>query len=120
MGIKSLAIWAAGLAAASMNLGAQETAPTPQVEKAALACSRGFAATYVVQCDPAPAGANPLARLTTPDGAHVAICAAATPTCQPIANFDPNARPGHEVLDSAESDLVIVGFGLDRLLGVAP
>jgi hypothetical protein len=112
----------AALAAAALTVNAQDLAPAPQDQKAALFCPRGFAATYTVQCDVAPPaeGSNPLARLGTPDGAHLSICTATPPTCQPIRDFDSTARAGHEVLDSAEGDLVIVGFGLDRLLGVAP
>jgi hypothetical protein len=120
--LTTAAALAAILAASSAAIAKNGPPPTTQVEHPILACPRGYAATFVVQCDPAPSSANPLARLTNPaEGVHVVICTAApVSSCQPIANFNPNARPGHEVLDSAGGGLAVLSTGLDRLLGVAP
>lgn len=81
-------------------------------------CSPGFAVTYTGQCD--PGSRAPVKQIWNPVGVGLEICAATRPTCGPVPNMNPNARPGFEVRDSSTGDLVVVGFGVDRLLGVAP
>jgi hypothetical protein len=111
---------AVALAALPLAAVAQDEAPKrvlPQFTHSQW-CAPGYAPTFVLQCD--PGSRAPVDQVWNPVGVGLEICAATRPTCEPVRNLNPNARPGFEVMDSATGDLVVVGFGLDRLLGVAP
>ncbi len=90
----------------------------PQFAQHTSICGDGSVLTYTLQCD--PGSRPPIERIWSPTGAGLELCRVSETRCEPVKGLSPAARPGFEVLDSWFGQLVVVGFGLDRLLGVAP
>lgn len=117
--MKSKLIIAALIAAAPLLAIADEAKVyLPQFTQQMPICGAGEALTFTLQCD--PGSRSPIGRTWYPKQAGVEICKVSAERCEPIPFPATDARPGFEVQDSRSGDLVVVSFGLDRLLGAQP
>lgn len=81
-------------------------------------CQPGQAMTYSMQCE--PGSRLPVEEIWNHRPPGVSICAVRLMGCAPIAGQPVHARPGFEVQDTSPDELVVVTFGLERLLGIWP
>jgi len=89
-------------------------------------CPPGQVPTYKLQCD--QGSRSPVERVWNPAGVGAEICRASRLRCEPLVGWihlrpgdpQPEIRPGFEVQDFGYGELVFVGWGIDRLLGLVP
>jgi hypothetical protein len=112
-------IFVAALTALSMNAAAgdgEQKYLLPWAPGAGKVCPSGHALTYTMQCDPGTR--IPVDEIWGTRAPGASLCRIRLQGCHAIVGFNPNAEAGYEVRDAIPSEeMVVVTFGLERLLG---